>query len=125
MLVAPGISNTHTPNYVNPPTRTAELLAVQIPLMSLALVFVALRMASRYYSIRSPGWDDFVLTIATVRSPLLYQTIVDQRAQVLALAQTILVLSCIPHGAAMHVWDIPPHVNMSYILKVDRFLWTA
>lgn len=34
--------------------------------MALALLFVGLRLASRYYAIKSPGWDDFVLIIATV-----------------------------------------------------------
>ena len=71
MLVAPGNSTAHAPNHVEPPTRNFELLAVQIPLISLALLFVALRLLSRYYAIVSQGWDDFVLIVATVRSTLL------------------------------------------------------
>jgi len=78
MLVAPRNSTSRTPDYVSAPTRKAELLAVQIPLMALALLFVGLRLASRYCAIRSPGWDDFVLIIATVRSSLLSPITIDQ-----------------------------------------------
>ena len=39
--------------------------------------------------------------------------------------QTILVLSCIPYGAGMHLWDIPPHVNLGYILRVCHALYGA
>lgn len=78
MLVASRNSPSHPPNYVSTPTRKVELLAVQIPLMALALLFVGLRLASRYCAVRSPGWDDFVLIIATVRSSLLFPIAIDQ-----------------------------------------------
>ena len=66
MFIAIGNSTAHPTNHVNPPTRSEELLVVQIPLISFALFFVALRLASRYFAIVSPGWDDFVLVAATV-----------------------------------------------------------
>ena len=66
MLVASRNSITHTPDHANPPNRKADLLVIQIPLMSLALLFVALRLLSRCYAVRGPGWDDSILIIATV-----------------------------------------------------------
>ena len=66
MLVATGNPTAYTPNYANPPNRKADLLAVQIPLMSIALLFVALRLISRCLAVRGLGWDDLVLIVSTV-----------------------------------------------------------
>ena len=39
--------------------------------------------------------------------------------------QTILVLSCIPYGAGMHIWDLPPHINSAPILRVSQTLYKS
>lgn len=38
--------------------------------------------------------------------------------QILGIIQTVLALSCISNGAAMHSWDIRPSVHLGYTLKV-------
>ena len=50
----------------NPPSRTTELLAIELPMMGMALIVVLLRLISRYVVIKKPGWDDYLIIAATV-----------------------------------------------------------
>ncbi len=50
----------------NPPSRRTELIAVQVSMTAAALLIVALRLISRYMILKSPGWDDYAITVAMV-----------------------------------------------------------
>ncbi|KAI4131704.1 MAG: hypothetical protein LQ338_001105 [Usnochroma carphineum] len=84
------------------PNRRAELLSVQISMAAVAVFAVVLRLISRFLVSKSPGWDDYIITLGTC----------------LGLTQTILTLSCLPYGAARHMVDIPSRSDLMYILKV-------
>lgn len=56
----------HVPNYVDPSTRTAELLTIHITMIALASLVVALRLISRYLVVKNPGWDDYMIILAMV-----------------------------------------------------------
>lgn len=49
-----------------PPVRTAELLACQLTMITLAISIVILRLISRYVVLKKPGWDDYAIMVATV-----------------------------------------------------------
>lgn len=51
---------------INPPSRRTELIAVQVSMTAAALLIVALRLVSRYMILKSPGWDDYAITVAVV-----------------------------------------------------------
>lgn len=51
---------------INPPSRRTELIAVQVSMTAAALLIVALRLVSRYMILKSPGWDDYAITVAMV-----------------------------------------------------------
>ena len=52
------------------------------------------------------------------------ELVTDLYFQILDLIQTVLTLSCIPNGAAMHSWDIRPSMHLTYTLKVRlRLAW--
>ena len=54
------------PDYIAPPVRTAELLACQLTMITLAISIVVLRLISRYVVLKKPGWDDYAVMVATV-----------------------------------------------------------
>lgn len=43
-----------------------QLLAVQISLVGLAALVVALRLFTRFFILKSPGWDDLAISIGLV-----------------------------------------------------------
>jgi hypothetical protein len=55
------------PNYVDPVTRRPLVLAVEIPLTVLTILFTAGRFYSRTVLVKALGWDDWFMLAATVR----------------------------------------------------------
>lgn len=55
------------------PNRRAEMLSVQISMAAVAVLAVALRLVSRFLVIKSPGWDDYIISLGTVE-PSIYLT---------------------------------------------------
>jgi hypothetical protein len=55
------------PHQTNPPTRVVDLLASQLTMIILALTIVALRLVSRFFVDKNPGWDDYAIIAATVK----------------------------------------------------------
>ena len=51
---------------VNRPNRVVDLLASQLTMIILALSIVALRLISRFFVDKNPGWDDCAIIAATV-----------------------------------------------------------
>lgn len=51
----------------NHPTRVVDLLASQLTMIILALTIVALRLVSRFFVDKNPGWDDYAIIAATVK----------------------------------------------------------
>lgn len=49
----------------HPVNRRAELLSVQVSMAAVAVLVVALRLVSRFVILRSPGWDDYIITMGT------------------------------------------------------------
>lgn len=49
-----------------PPDRRTRLLAVQVSLISLATLVVALRLFTRFFVLKSPGWDDLAISVGLV-----------------------------------------------------------
>ena len=54
-------------NDVDPATRRAQLLGLQIAMTTFALILVVLRLLPRYLILKSPGWDDHSIAVAMVR----------------------------------------------------------
>jgi hypothetical protein len=61
------ISKWPSPNYVDPVTRRPLVLAVEIPLTVLTILFTAGRFYSRTVLVKALGWDDWFMLAATVR----------------------------------------------------------
>lgn len=59
-------SSSHLPSYISPGTRTDELLAIHITMIALAALMVTLRLISRVWVSKNPGWDDYMIAIAMV-----------------------------------------------------------
>lgn len=49
-----------------PVDRRSRLLAIQVSLISLATLVVALRLFTRIFVLRSPGWDDLAISVGLV-----------------------------------------------------------
>ena len=65
------MSVTRTEEYGNKlPSKKVELLVVQCLLIAFAFVIVGLRLLTRFYIVRRPGWDDYTIVFATVRWPI-------------------------------------------------------
>jgi hypothetical protein len=62
------------PNYVDPITRRPLVLAVEIPLTFLTIVFTAGRFYSRTVIVKALGWDDWFMLAATVRITIFGRT---------------------------------------------------
>lgn len=54
----------------NPPTRVSRLLTTHVTMVVLAAVVVALRLITRYFVVKSPGWDDYMIIIAMVNDKI-------------------------------------------------------
>ncbi|KAL8759854.1 MAG: hypothetical protein Q9184_003507 [Pyrenodesmia sp. 2 TL-2023] len=85
--------------------RRAELLTVQISMAAVAVFAVALRLITRFFILKCPGWDDYIIILGMC----------------LGLTQTILTLSCLPYGAARHMIDITSRADLLGFLG-SRFL---
>ncbi len=55
------------PPHTKPPSRVVDLLASQLSMITLTLSIVALRLISRFFVDKNPGWDDYSIIAATVR----------------------------------------------------------
>lgn len=66
MSIANGSIAIRTPNHINPPNRAVELLTIELTLTVIAILFVVLRLISRYLITKTPGWDDYLIVVATV-----------------------------------------------------------
>ena len=53
-------------NLQSPVDRRSQLLVVQTSLISLATFIVALRLFTRFFVLKSPGWDDLAISIGLV-----------------------------------------------------------
>ncbi|KAL8927738.1 MAG: hypothetical protein Q9208_002153 [Pyrenodesmia sp. 3 TL-2023] len=82
--------------------RRAEFLTVQISMAAVAVFAVALRLITRFFILKCPGWDDYIIILGMC----------------LGLTQTILALSCLPYGAAKHMIDITSSADLLYVLKI-------
>ena len=58
-------------NLQRPVDRRSQLLVVQTSLISLATFIVALRLFTRFFILKSPGWDDLAISIGLVSSCVL------------------------------------------------------
>ena len=119
-----GSNDTSGPlaSYTKPATGVSRLLTTHITMVVLAAIVVALRLISRYLVVKNPGWDDYMIMIAMVCYGEWIrpggELLTNKAFQIFGLVQTVLTLSCIPNGAAMHSWDIPRSAHLSYTLKV-------
>ena len=52
---------------VHPPWRGLELVTVESILIGFSLLIVGLRLITRFLIVKSPGWDDYAVILATVR----------------------------------------------------------
>lgn len=100
------LADTRSLNYVDV-TRRAQLLGVQIATTAFALILLSFILLTRYLIVKSPGWHDYIITVSLVRTRQFYHACYFTGCyQALGILRTILVLSCIPHGAAMHLNEI-------------------
>jgi hypothetical protein len=54
------------PNYVNPETKTAQVLGILIPMTVLVIVFISARIWSRTVIVFAVGLDDWLMVVAAV-----------------------------------------------------------
>jgi len=56
-------------NYVNPEIRShGTLLAITIVFTTVMVLIISMRLYVRLFMLRTPGWDDFFILIAAVRT---------------------------------------------------------
>ena len=55
-----------SPNYVNPETKTAQVLGILIPMTVLVIVFISARIWSRTVIVFAVGLDDWLMVVAAV-----------------------------------------------------------
>lgn len=53
---------------VNQATRAVDLLSSQLTMIILALSIVTLRLIGKFFVDRNPGWDDYAIIAATVKT---------------------------------------------------------
>ena len=66
-LYSRALVTSHTPNYIDPPTRGWTIVIIAAILGPLAAVVVVLRIISRFRLQRNAGIDDYIFLGAMVR----------------------------------------------------------
>lgn len=80
-----------TPNPTNPVTRNDALVAIELILLSLALICLSLRLFVRIRIVRRGGWDDWLMVGAAIFN----------------LGVTVsVILAAERYGWRIHVWDL-------------------
>ena len=72
-----------TPNFVDPPSQDAVIIAVHAVLLALATLFVSMRGLLRAFVLRSFGWDDGKLVVQALQ-----MTVVHSRLRTTSLLYT-------------------------------------
>ena len=66
-----------TPNFVDPPSQDAVIIAVHTVFLTLSTLFVSMRVLLRAYVLRSFGWDDGKWAIYGANLRLMYGGLTD------------------------------------------------
>lgn len=77
-------------NFDNPTSQASTILGVNISFITLMTSVVGLRVLSRGFVTRTLGWDDYTCFFAAGGS----------------IAHTGLILSLLPYGYGVHMWDV-------------------
>ncbi|KAI9836483.1 MAG: hypothetical protein M1837_003389 [Sclerophora amabilis] len=80
-----------TPNFENPESLATELITVNSVFVALMLIAVGVRVWTKSRITHSLGWDDYTCVIAGI----------------ISIIHTVLVLSMLQYGSAIHLWDFP------------------
>lgn len=102
---------SHPHNYYNnPPSQAWKVTHTDLITISFAFVIVILRCYTKFFLVKSPGWDDYTCIIALI----------------FAIART--AVDCVgryDYGAGRHFWDIPPEYYNGYLttIAVDGYLY--
>ena len=119
-------SFTQPHNYYNsPPSRDWQLTTADLVTLSFAFTIVFLRCYTKFFLIKTPGWDDCQASNSQLRdfnADRHIDTCII--ALVVAIARTAVdfVGRC-QFGSGRHIWDIPPEYfdglvavcNLSYV----------
>lgn len=79
------------PNYEDPVSRAGQLLATNIACLTIAGIFVSLRLYSQIYLVKKVAWDDLTCVLALL----------------LSIAFSVSSMKLTELGLGKHMWDVP------------------
>lgn len=94
-----------TPNFINPPSRNAALIALNTVFLALMVTVVSMRLYVKTRVVRTMGGDDYTCAIAAVSS----------------IAHSTIMLTNLKLGYGRHLWDISALtlINVSNVRRLD------
>ena len=129
------VASWPTPNYIDPVSHGNALFVITVVTLTLIPIVVSARLWARFVVLRKPGWDDFLLCIAMVRtayclsktinSKVISYNCTDSQYRSRGLLSTLCVLFPDPQrrlsqtdqGLAdhvyyfrRHIWDVPLNI---------------
>ncbi|KAI9792578.1 MAG: hypothetical protein M1816_002098 [Peltula sp. TS41687] len=80
-----------TPDFIHPESRANYCIAVHTVVLTIATLFLAVRMYVKLRITRSPGWDDYTIVLAWITS----------------IAYSGVGLAQLQYGLGVHGWNVP------------------
>ncbi|KAH7412092.1 hypothetical protein DE146DRAFT_265919 [Phaeosphaeria sp. MPI-PUGE-AT-0046c] len=94
------------PNFIDPETKPNSLLFIACVLGPLTIILLFVRLWVRIFHQRNPGWDDWLMLVATLPT----------------IAVTILFPLAGMSGLGQHVWDFDPFKDSDKLVNSRKYI---